>query len=278
RTFLPGMPLAIYGGLKANFSPEELQGQAPLANPFVSTAAAPADRWNGPYVGANGGWLGSTSNSIGNSGTDTGGGGLGTGLLTGAIPTSVALGYDGVLVGGTVGYNWQVNPMWVAGIETDFDGAIARSGATVGPITIPAFPDQTTTYARELDWLGTFRGRAGITPVSQLLVYVTGGLAYGQTKLGSNYICPQCAPSPVAPAATVRTALGWTAGGGVEWAFAPQWSIKAEYLYVDLGSIGNFISYAYDFANGGNVSTLTSTARETENVVRVGVNYKISGL
>jgi iron complex outermembrane recepter protein len=280
RTFLPGMPLAIYGGLKATFSPDELQAPAPAASASVleAPAAAPANRWSGSYIGANGGWLASTSNSVGNTGTDTGGGGLGTGLATGAIPTSVGLGYNGFLLGGTAGYNWQVSPMWMAGIETDLDGAIARNSTTIGSIAIPGFAPQTTTYARELDWLGTFRGRAGVTPVSQLLVYATGGLAFGQTRLGSNYICAACLPAPVAPAATVRTAFGWTAGGGVEWAFAPQWSIKAEYLHVDLGSIGNFISYAYNFANGGNVSTLTSTARETEDIVRVGVNYKISGL
>jgi outer membrane immunogenic protein len=165
----------------------------------------------------------------------------------------------------------------VAGIETDFDGAFTKKSTTIGPVTLPGFAPQTTTFSRDLDWLGTFRGRAGVTPTNSLLVYGTGGLAYGETRLGSNYICPQCSPAPVAPASTARTAFGWTAGAGVEWAFAPQWSAKAEYLYVDLGSINNFISYGYNFDNGGNSSTMTSTARETENMVRFGVNYKIGG-
>jgi len=286
RTYLPGMPLAIYGGLKVKFAADELQAPQPFGvavagnGPLITKAPAaePVSRWAGSYIGANGGWLGSTGHSIGNTGTDDGGAGLGTGLATGAMPTSVGLGYKGFLLGGTVGYNWQVSPTWVLGIETDFDGAIARSsadsGVAIGPMGVP----QDTTFSRELDWLGTFRGRAGVTPVSQLLLYATGGLAYGQTRLGSDFICTTCAPSPVAPAATAHTAFGWTAGGGVEWAFAPQWSVKAEYLYVDLGSISNFISYAYNLPNGGNASTLTSTARDTENVVRIGLNYKISGL
>jgi iron complex outermembrane receptor protein len=280
RTFLPGMPLAIYGGMKVKFEPGDPLAQGPFNMaplPVKAPAAAPVvDRWAGGYVGANGGWLGSTHNSIINSGTDDGTGGLGTALATGAIPASVGLGYKGGLLGGATGYNWRISPLWVAGIETDFDGALTRNSTTVGPVTIPTFPPQTTTFSRELDWVGTFRGRLGVTPASPLLLYATAGLAYGETRLGSNYICSLCTPAPVAPASTANTAFGWIAGAGVEWAVAPQWSVKAEYLYVDLGTINNFISYGYNYANGGNSSTLTSAARETENIVRVGVNYKIT--
>jgi iron complex outermembrane recepter protein len=282
RTFLPGMPLAIYGGLKVKFEPGDPQAQGSFNMnmarlPYKAPAAAPVvDRWAGAYVGANGGWLGSNHNSISNTGTDDGTGGLGTALATGAIPALVGLGYKGGLVGGTTGYNWRVSPLLVAGIETDFDGAFTKNSTTIGPVTIPTFPAQTTTtFSRELDWLGTFRGRLGVTPVDPLLVYATGGLAYGETRLGSNFICPQCTPAPVTPASSAVTAFGWTVGAGVEWAFAPQWSAKAEYLYVDLGTINNFISYGYNFDNGGNSSALNSAARETENIVRVGVNYKI---
>ena len=279
RTFLPGMPLAIYAGLKVKLDPSETQGQGSFNMarlPVKAPVAAAVDRWAGAYVGANGGWLGSTHNSISNTGTDDGTGGLGTALATGAIPASVGLSTKGGILGGTTGYNWRLHPMWVAGIETDFDGAFARKSATIGPVTIPGFAPQTTTFTRELDWLGTFRGRVGVTPTSPLMVYATGGLAYGETKLGSNYICPQCSPAPIPPVDTGHTSFGWTAGAGVEWAFAPQWSAKAEYLYVDLGSINNFISYGYNVANGGNSSTMTSTTRDTENIVRFGVNYKIT--
>ncbi|MGA7810357.1 TonB-dependent receptor domain-containing protein [Bradyrhizobium sp.] len=279
RTFLPGMPLAIYGGIKVKFDPSDPQAQGSFnmaSLPVKAPVAAAVDRWTGAYAGGNAGWLGSTHNSISNSGTDDGTGGLGTALATGAIPTSVGLGTSGALLGGTTGYNWRLNPMWVAGIETDFDAGLTKKSTTIGPVTIPGFAPQTTTFTRDLDWLGTFRGRVGVTPTSPLLVYATAGLAYGETKLGSNYICPQCSPAPIPPPTTSNTSFGWTAGAGVEWAFAPQWSAKAEYLYVDLGSINNFISYGYNFANGGNSSTMTSTARETENIVRFGVNYKIT--
>jgi outer membrane immunogenic protein len=69
---------------------------------------------------------------------------------------------------------------------------------------------------------------------------------------------------------TSNTSTGWTVGAGLEWRFAPAWSVKAEYLYVDLGSHSDTIVYNY-----GPTSSLTSTVRETDNIVRVGVNYKL---
>jgi outer membrane immunogenic protein len=64
---------------------------------------------------------------------------------------------------------------------------------------------------------------------------------------------------------------GWTAGAGVEWQFTPAWSIKAEYLFVDLGKAQtSAITYSYS----SNTSTLTSTLNERENVVRFGFNYR----
>jgi outer membrane immunogenic protein len=64
--------------------------------------------------------------------------------------------------------------------------------------------------------------------------------------------------------------VGWTAGAGIEWKFAPAWSVKAEYLFVDLGNQSNTIFYNYVGFNG----TLTSTVNERENILRAGVNYK----
>jgi outer membrane immunogenic protein len=66
-------------------------------------------------------------------------------------------------------------------------------------------------------------------------------------------------------------ATGWTVGAGVEWMFAPAWSVKAEYLYVDLGSISNTIGYIYGPTS---ISSLTSTFNERDNIVRAGINYK----
>ncbi len=129
------------------------------------------------------------------------------------------------------------------------------------------------TGRRELDWLATVRGRLGMTVTPSFLIYGTGGLAIGQTKIGSTEDCPlanpPCASEPSMNTKSTHTSAGWTVGAGAEWMFAPNWSLKAEYLYVDLGSHSNTIVYTY----GPFTSSMTSTARDTMNIVRGGINF-----
>ena len=232
----------------------------------------PVWSWTGWYIGSNFGWIGSTDNTITNTGTDGGTAGLGTALAAGAIPGSVSTNHSNFIGGGQIGYNWQWTPNWVLGLEADFDG-IASPSSTV----IAAFPGNATFaplqtgYARALDTLGTVRGRVGYLASPSWLLYATGGLAYGETKLQTAFACSAaCATPAFTENLTDSWKVGWTVGAGVEWRFAPQWSVKAEYLYVDLGSISNTISYPYGPFN----STLTSTYNERDNIVRAGINYK----
>jgi outer membrane immunogenic protein len=237
--------------------------KAPLPPP------PPLWSWTGFYIGANAGWIGSSSNAITNTGSDTGALGLGSALGAGVIPGSIGLSDSGFIGGGQVGYNWQVAPSWVLGIEADFDGTTAKSS------TVAVFPGGggivplTTTYSRELDTLGTVRGRVGFLSSPGLLWYGTGGLAYGETKIGSGFACATCAPPAATGSQSSNTPVGWTVGAGVEWKFAPSWSVKAEYLYVDLGNQSNTISYNYPTG----ASTLTSNVNERDNIVRFGINY-----
>jgi outer membrane immunogenic protein len=227
--------------------------------------------WAGWYVGGNAGWVGSAGDAVTNTGTDTGAGGLGSALAGNAIPGSIPLKDSGFLGGGQVGYNWQAGN-WVYGLEADFDGSTAK-GSTTSVYPGPAFVPITTGYSRELDWLATVRGRIGYTVLPSFLVYGTGGLAAGQTKVGSSVFAPAGGPPPESEPTTnitsSNTSAGWTAGAGVEWMFAPRWSAKAEYLYVDLGQHSNTLTYTY----GANVSTLTSSVKDTFNIVRAGINY-----
>jgi outer membrane immunogenic protein len=132
----------------------------------------------------------------------------------------------------------------------------------------------STGYNREIDWLSTYRGRLGVTATPEVLLYATGGLAVGQTKIGNSFGCPTCNPPSGTETSsanlTSNTSAGWTVGAGAEWMFAPHWSVKAEYLYVDLGSHNSTITYTY----GPNTSTLTSSVHDTDNVVRGGINYR----
>jgi outer membrane immunogenic protein len=228
--------------------------------------------WTGFYIGTNGGWIGSTENTITNTGTDTRVGGLGALLGAGTIPGSISVSHSGFIGGGQIGYNWQWTPSWVVGLEADFDG-LANPDSTV----IAAFPGSAifvphqTGYTRALDDLGTVRARLGYLSSPSILWYATGGFAYGQTKLQTAFACATCAPPANTSILTSNVNTGWTVGAGVEWMFAPAWSLKAEYLYVDLGSISNTIGYIYGPTS---ISSLTSTFNERDNIVRAGINYK----
>jgi outer membrane immunogenic protein len=239
---------------------------------YKAPALMPVLNWNGWYIGGNAGWVGTADQNVANTGTDTGPGGLGSLLAAGAIPASVPTKYSGFLGGGQIGYNWQ-SGTWVFGIEADFDGASAKGDTTAVFPGGGGFVPVTTTFHRELDWLATVRGRLGVTVAPAFLVYTTGGLAVGETKIGNSFICPTCAPPSSTEASTANvnsnTAAGWTVGAGAEWMFSPNWSVKAEYLYVDLGSHSSTIAYTY----GANTSSLTSTVRDTDHIVRGGINF-----
>jgi outer membrane immunogenic protein len=244
---------------------------ADMALKAAPAPMAPACVWCGWYIGLNAGWVGSTRNNITNTGTDTGGGGLGSALVIGSIPTSVSDRLSGFIGGGQIGYNWQISN-WLVGLEGDFDGVSAKkTTSVVFPGSILSVP-LTTTYTRQLDWLSTVRGRVGVVALPNLLLYVTGGVAIGEVKTGNAFICPTCGPPASTEATTTNsnntTRAGGTVGGGVEWMVAPHWSIKAEYLYADLGRTNSTITYTY-----GPTSTLTSSVRNSYNIARAGVNW-----
>jgi outer membrane immunogenic protein len=239
---------------------------------YVKAPIKPVPTWSGFYVGGNAGWVGS-ANNIDLAGSDTGAAGLGSMLAKGVIPGTIDLGDNGFLGGGQLGYNWQLGS-WVLGLEGDIDWSTAKSSIIVPDCLVPTPPSGlatplTTNAVRELDWLGTIRGRVGYTPVAPLLIYGTGGLAVGEHKLGIGVSDPGANPAANLFNQTSSTSAGWTVGAGIEWMFASHWSVKAEYLYVDLGNISSTVNYAY----GANTSSLTGTLHETDNIARGGINY-----
>ncbi|MEA2922047.1 MAG: outer rane immunogenic protein [Bradyrhizobium sp.] len=138
---------------------------------------------------------------------------------------------SGFVGGAQAGYNWQIGS-WVLGLEGD----IQATGAD----------DTFAPWKFSNPWFGTVRGRAGYA-FSNILFYGTGGLAFGELR-GENYFLSES-----------HTTAGWTAGVGAEFGFAPNWSAKVEYLYVDLSSSQFTIT---GVPNGYRFG-----------VVRAGVNY-----
>jgi len=204
--------------------------------------------WTGFYIGvAGGGSLGQSTH------------------IDAATGLGDTLGYNvkGGLVGGTLGYNWQVSSLvfgfegdisWVGEYGSHFDDGLANINAPNGPFAIQSFTKET--------WLATARGRVGYA-VNNLLFYGTGGYAGAGVEAGikdSNI--------NVLLASATSTRSGWTAGGGLEWGFAPNWSAKFEWLYM------KFNSAAFNTVLGEGPR---SSVPLDDNVVRAGINYRFGG-
>lgn len=171
-------------------------------------------------------------------------------------------------------------------------GAPGFSGAcTAGhigdtaPFDVAALP-VTSTLEQKLDWFGTVRGRVGPTITPTILVYATGGLAYGRvnstnTVSGTNITGAQGTNTftltPVAASfSDSSTKIGWTLGAGLEGVLSGNWTGKIEYIYVDLGTVsGAFATPIVTTSGAFLVSRFSS--RITDNILRVGVNYKFGG-
>jgi outer membrane immunogenic protein len=267
----------------------------------------PPPLWSGFYVGLNAGGTWGGSNNIWTSSAPLfsapGAGGAAT--LYAAYSALGASGVSqgntsGFIGGGQIGYNWQ---FWggrlVAGVEADIQGVASSNSNKTSVTAAGAFPfiaaseivTTAITTSKRLDYIGTVRGRLGWLFTPTLLVYGTGGLAYGGVSVSTgiaqfNNDCAQFPANCIAGAAFSSgsfsdTRVGWTAGGGLEWMFMPNWSAKVEYLYYDLGNV----SYSAGVLTTLN-STLTalpagsiagvvsqSQTRFNGNIVRAGVNY-----
>jgi outer membrane immunogenic protein len=181
--------------------------------------------------------------------------------------------------GGQVGYNFQLAPSWVVGVEADIQGVADSSNAGVafGAGAPAAFPGEriisTVRATKTLDYFGTARGRVGFLATPTLLLYATGGFAYGGVG-SSTAIVQENAPFVPGFGSAGRysdTRVGWTVGGGLEWLFAPKWSLKLEYLYYDLGRVTYGLS-GLSFP-GAYISAVAASTRFDGHVARAGLNY-----
>jgi outer membrane immunogenic protein len=208
---------------------------------------------------------------------------------------------SGFIGGGQVGYNLQFANSWLIGIEADIQGTGARSSASaigIVPIAGRNLSEQknspeidrnrlppSTAQAQSnisvnnaVDYLGTVRGRLGYLVTPTLLIYGDGGFAYGGVHEGVD-IASTFPPSGLglSPAfgSFTNTRPGWTAGGGLEWLFSPNWSVKAEYLYYDLGRVTFGVGGMTLATAGATFFTdlPVASTRFNGHIVRVGLNY-----
>jgi outer membrane immunogenic protein len=286
-------------------------GSAAIAADLPSIKSAPvpasASTWTGLYAGLNAGGTWVNNNNLNTTtqllipSPDTAS--LFTAkVLSGPRYLSNSLGFIG---GAQIGYNWQVPVNGfeiVAGVESDIQGVAGANGslnfwsnnanAHYGTANFPNFDNNgysNTTNIQSnssLNWLGTVRGRLGYLFTPSLLIYGTGGLAYGGYDLCiKNFIKSEDIEPDTdyhflvsGRSGNPKTMVGWAAGGGSEWMFLPNWSLKTEYLFYDLGTTGNmFFNDAYGYADAAGifsrVSVTNFSQRVNGNIVRAGMNY-----
>ncbi len=208
-------------------------------------------KWNGFYVGINGGYGMSSMDTVGR-GPNLANSGFANWLDFDDV--------DGFLIGGQIGVNWQLSNGFVIGAELDADyfNAKQTNRATIAVAGPPQFTG-TASLEFKQTWLATARLRAGFA-MDSLLLYATGGLAGAGTKITGSYNLT----TPVASGSTSETGtdFGWTIGAGAEYMVTDNFSLRGEYLYVDLGSD------VLDFGSGDELE-----ADYSMHIVRAGVNY-----
>jgi len=222
-------------------------------------AVVPAFSWTGLYLGASAGYgwgevgkSGDWANYLNYyyDGYD-------------AVNSTGALKPEGWFVGGQIGYNYQLDNNVVLGVEADIFFADKKDSSSYSAFDA-GFGSGLQDYGSvdaKLEAFGTIRARVGYA-FDRLLPYVTGGFAWGRVKASEQWASYNNGVlTETGSYSSSDTQWGWTIGGGMEYAFADNWTVKAEYLYSDLGSLD------YDSTANADFDVISQT-------VKVGVNYK----
>jgi outer membrane immunogenic protein len=236
--------------------------QIASAADLLGVPPAAVASWSGCYVGLNaGGAWGDAEIKSSATGIDADAG-YNTTLRSAGSPTLHSESFTG---GGQIGCNYQVS-QFVLGVEGDF-GYLGFDGSrNTGPNVAPV--GTTITFSEDVhaNWIGTVRGRLGYLVAPNWLIYGTGGAGFTDESFRQNLVFGPAITR--LPGKTTDSRTGWIAGGGVEWAFMPKWSAKLEYLFVDFGTLS--------FSNATpNASVYRHSSDLTDNIVRVGINYKV---
>lgn len=249
------LALGIGAASAADLAP--IYTKAPIAAPYT---------WAGFYAGANAGYSwgpwGTTSNQE----------------IFNFESTTASPKVDGVIGGLQAGYNWQYSPQWVLGVEADIQITGEKATQNWGDPEIPVVPTVKDFIGRccgpaslssewQFPWFGTARVRAGYLATPTWLLYATGGLAFGESQYKFNFSQPGAAPPPTSYSlSSGETRVGYALGAGAETKLDKNWSVKFEYLYIDLGTA----SVNTTDIDGAPFSV---TYHVRDHIARVGVNY-----
>lgn len=228
--------------------------------------AATYFNWTGFYIGGNVGG--------GQSHTDFSGTATDLGVTSTFSGTNS---YSGVLGGGQIGANYQLQNNWVVGIEADVDSANLSGTANVCTFAAGA-PTGCATSSNKLDDFGTVRGRLGYA-ANNVLFYGTGGWAWGHYSSAAALNCAGtgCPATSLAftggTTSTSAALSGWTAGAGIEWAFTRNWTLRLEYLHLQFNGVGETPTSTGTLLGFPFTLASSSTSNIGIDVARVGVDY-----
>ena len=216
--------------------------------------------WTGFYVGGNAGYGWGRANDEMTLGGLWPIDGTGDNLSVGPLGND-RLRPNGFTGGFEAGYNYQAGP-WVWGIEADWEYFRLKN---IFSATVTAASGDSYAFASsfESNWLVTVRPRIGYA-FDRFLVYATGGLAIADQTFSQNIT--QLNVVFAETGSVSKTTAGWTVGAGIEYAIANHWSVKAEYLHVDPGSVSfSSASFGYSAMHSANLKA---------DIVRGGLNYE----
>lgn len=236
----------------------------------VAIIAPDTFSWTGGYIGINSGYAGG---KFKNDFDNYSGGIEARAIDPNGLDGSYEDNASGFVGGVQIGYNWQLNNGWVVGAEADFQGSTLKSKNSI--TSDYGFYSDSSEIKTKVDWFGTVRARVGYTPTERLLVYGTGGLAYGKVKTSYNWQYDIDGENFIDTGfSTSKTKAGWTIGAGAEYAITNNWTFKSEYLYTDLGK-ANSRATLYDYNENGAFGATGDVSSSVKfHTVRVGLNYK----
>jgi outer membrane immunogenic protein len=195
-----------------------------------------------------------------------------------AAPTSVSGTSSSVMGGVYVGCNYEFAPRWVVGVEGDWSASSFSNTLLAPNLFLNGLPVGSggVTYTQSLSWIASARARLGYAVAPTVLLYVTGGGAWGNPSFSGNHTyaspCPNCS---LTGNISNSSSTGWVAGGGIDWApWHNNWIVRAEGLYYSLGGAS-----ALGFQQGTTTPATTAWNWNRVTVVegRVGVSYKFGG-
>lgn len=251
--------------------------------------APPAFTWTGLHVGMSFGhtWTGSDPISLNSVNVfDNTLLGFGAASAIGATG-GVGARLNGFLAGAQAGYDWQFAESFVAGLEADVQGAGVRGGGWFGngvAASPASFVVSSAKLNRGLEYLGTVRARVGYAVTPTILVYATGGLAFGganQRVSIQQTLEPSALLTRGSKGDQFQNMVGWTVGAGAEMALSRALSAKLEYLYYDLGELslsGNAVQPLAFTGLAGGATRLVDVSRLhtriSGHLLRMGLNYR----